>query len=1091
MSALPADINAMLMTLMAGLSSVDNTTRAAAEKSLTSEWTKKARVEMLLIFLAEQAAQGETEAARAFAAVLFRRIAIKSPEETTSVTDRNLGYTSDAVKAQLRATLLAGFSAPQTNGIRHKLADAISELAKEDLPASESWPELLPALFAATQGADASFRESAFRILAAAPELIDSSFVELVLPVFTAGFDDANDDVRIAACTAFVAFFQNLPKKAWPALSPLLPNLLNSLPKFLQSGEENALASVLESLIELVELAPKMFQPLFSSIIEFCGMVSKNKELDAAARMAALELLTTFSETSPKMCQKEPSYTASMVVQCLSLMTEVCIDDDEAADWAAADDADDDDEPEYDAARQALDRVALRLGGACLAGPLFQYLPQMLQSAEWRERQAALMALSAAAEGCCDVLITEIPKILDMILPSLNDAHPRVQYACCNALGQISTDFSDVIQKTAGDRIIPALVSKLTGASIPRVQAHAAAALVNFSENASKDVLEPYLDDLLTNLLQLLLSPHKYVQEQVLTTIAIIADAAEKKFVKYYDTLMPLLFNVLKTDTDKEHSLLKAKCIECSTLIATAVGKEKFAPHCAELIQIFAHIQEQTVDEDDAVKPYLEQGWGRVCRIIGADFLPYLPGVLPPLFIAAKATQDISLLEEDEAEELGQNEAWDVIQLSGKHIAVHTAVLDDKASAMDLLRTYAEVLKGDFYPYVQEIATEIVMPAFDFYLHDGVRHSAAMCIPALLRCAIAATGAKTSPEVLALWALAVDKLFDALANEPVTELIISYYTAIVVSVDTLGPNCLSSTQLDAFVKAVEVNMTDIHQRISARDAGDDEYTENVDDEEEEYTDEEILDELNRAIGSVFKACKGAFVPGFQKLVPIVAAYINDSNAAIKLAGICIISDLLENTGTDSYHFKDLFLNAVGEGLASSDAAIRQSCAFSVGAAAQHGGEQYAQFVLAALEPLFAIITGQGARSDENVNATDNAVSAVAKIARTYGASIPNLDAVLAQWVKALPVLHDTEAAQFAYVFLSELITSGHACVADVAQTVDVVIQALVHAAIAGKTAEAVVGATKQLLGTVPQAEAMAMLGRYPVEAQTVIQKWFA
>ena len=147
---------------------------------------------------------------------------------------------------------------------------------------------------------------------------------------------------------------------------------------------------------------------------------------------------------------------------------------------------------------------------------------------------------------------------------------------------------------------------------------------MNFSEAATKDILEPYLDDLLNNLLVLLQSPKRYVQEQVLTTIAIIADAAEQTFVKYYDTLMPLLVNVLKTDMGDENRLLKAKCIECSTLIALAVGKEKFEPQSHDLIQLFGHIQQSATADDDPVKQYLEQAWGRICRILGKDFLPYL-----------------------------------------------------------------------------------------------------------------------------------------------------------------------------------------------------------------------------------------------------------------------------------------------------------------------------------------------------------------------------------------------------------------------------------------------------------------------------------
>ena len=41
----------------------------------------------------------------------------------------------------------------------------------------------------------------------------------------------------------------------------------------------------------------------------------------------------------------------------------------------------------------------------------------------------------------------------------------------------------------------------------PRVQAHAGAAMVNFAEQATKEILSPYLDQLLTMVSTLLASP--------------------------------------------------------------------------------------------------------------------------------------------------------------------------------------------------------------------------------------------------------------------------------------------------------------------------------------------------------------------------------------------------------------------------------------------------------------------------------------------------------------------------------------------------------------------------------------------------------
>ena len=115
---------------------------------------------------------------------------------------------------------------------------------------------------------------------------------------------------------------------------------------------------------------------------------------------------------------------------------------------------------------------------------------------------------------------------------------------------------------------------------------------MNFCEEAEKDDLVPYLDELLKRLLCLLESPKRYVQEQALSTIATIADSAEAAFGKYYDTLMPLLINVLDHSNQiKENRLLNAKAMECASLIALAVGKEKLGPDAMKLVQIFARIQ--------------------------------------------------------------------------------------------------------------------------------------------------------------------------------------------------------------------------------------------------------------------------------------------------------------------------------------------------------------------------------------------------------------------------------------------------------------------------------------------------------------------
>ena len=48
---------------------------------------------------------------------------------------------------------------------------------------------------------------------------------------------------------------------------------------------------------------------------------------------------------------------------------------------------------------QSLDRIACALGGDIVIAPIFESVPQMLDSPNWMQRYAALMVISATGEG--------------------------------------------------------------------------------------------------------------------------------------------------------------------------------------------------------------------------------------------------------------------------------------------------------------------------------------------------------------------------------------------------------------------------------------------------------------------------------------------------------------------------------------------------------------------------------------------------------------------------------------------------------------------------------------------------------------------
>jgi hypothetical protein len=119
--------------------------------------------------------------------------------------------------------------------------------------------------------------------------------------------------------------------------------------------------------------------------------------------------------------------------------------------------------------------------------------------------------------------------------------------------------------------------------------------------------MAPYLDTLIGKLLALLQQGRRNVQQDALTSLASVADSAGDYFVKYYDTCMPLLRHVLGHAQDRAHALMRAKALECISLVGMAVGKERFAADAAGVMQYMQQAQAAGLDPDDPLASYMLQ----------------------------------------------------------------------------------------------------------------------------------------------------------------------------------------------------------------------------------------------------------------------------------------------------------------------------------------------------------------------------------------------------------------------------------------------------------------------------------------------------
>ncbi|KAI1175298.1 armadillo-type protein [Nemania sp. FL0916] len=1033
MSVLPPEVSAELTQLLQALQSPDNSIRSQAEDHLQTNWTAT-RPEMLLMGLAEQTAGAPESSLRSFAAVIFRRIASKTRKNDKGENVETLISLPVEQAHVIRQKLLETLAHEADRVVRNKIGDAVADVARQYSENNDQWPEILGVLFNLSMASDIGQRETAYRVFATTPGIIEKQHEGAVIDAFGRGFKDNSVAVQLAAMDAFASFFRNISKKTQPKYFALLSDVLNILPPIKDTHDSEDLGKALMSLIELAEASPKMFKPLFHDLVMFSVSVIQDKELTDLCRQNALELMATFADYAPSMCRKDASYTTDMITQCLSLMTDLGEDDEDSAEWLLNDDIDtEESDLNHVAGEQCMDRLANKLGGETILVPTFHWLPRMTTSMAWKDRHAALMAISAISEGCRDLMIKELDKVLELVVPALKDTHPRVRWAGCQALGQMSTDFAPIMQKEYYDVVLKAIIPVLNSPEA-RVKSHAAAALVNFCEEAEKSILEPYLDELLSHLFQLLQNDKRFVQEQALSTIATIADSAEAAFSKYYDTLMPLLVDVLQRENEKEFRLLRAKAMECATLIALAVGPERLGSDTMTLVDLLANIQRNITDPDDPQSQYLMHCWGRMCRVMGPEFLRFLPEVMPPLVELASAKADIQLLDtDDEIEQMQQEEGWELVPLKGKMIGIRTSTMEDKHTAIELLVVYAQTLEGQFAPYVADIMENIALPGLAFFFHDPVRFISAKLVPMLLSSYKKAYG-PTSNELRGLWTGTVDKLIEVLTAEPAIDALAEMYQCFYECVEAIGKNSLTQQHMDKFIDGAHSTIEDYKDRVAQREEDRAGVTaEEADDDADEILeaiedDQTLLSDMNKAFHSIFKNHGAAFLQPWERLMSTYESFLTSTDNTQRQFGLCIMDDVLEYCGPESVRYATTISTALLQGCKDPSAAIRQAAAYGIGTAAQHGGAPWSQFLASSLPSLFQVTQVPDAHGEEAVYATENACAAIAKILHFNKQSVESPQAVASQWVDTLPVTNDEEAAPYAYGYLVELIEQQHPAV---------------------------------------------------------------
>uniref|UniRef100_A0A8C7GJ52 Karyopherin (importin) beta 3 n=1 Tax=Oncorhynchus kisutch TaxID=8019 RepID=A0A8C7GJ52_ONCKI len=589
------------------------------------------------------------------------------------------------------------------------------------------------------------------------------------------------------------------------------------------------------------------------------------------------------------------------------------------------------------------------------------------------------------------------------------------------------------------EAVISALLQTMEDQTNPRVQAHAAAALINFTEDCPKSLLIPYLDSLVQHLhvimvaklQELIQKGTKLVLEQVVTSIASVADTAEEKFVPYYDLFMPSLKHIVENAVQKELRLLRGKTIECISLIGLAVGKDKFMPDASAVMQLLLKTQTDfnDLEDDDPQISYMISAWARMCKILGKEFQQYLPVVMGPLMKTASIKPEVALLDTQDMENMSEDDGWEFVNLGDQQsFGIKTAGLEEKATACQMLVCYAKELKEGFVEYTEQVV-KLMVPLLKFYFHDDILLMGALTtsesMPLLLECARV-----RGPDYLTqMWHFMCDALIKAIGTEPDSDVLSEIMHSFAKCIELMGEGCLNNEHFEELGGILKGKLEEHFKNQELRQAKrqDEDYDEGMEEtlQDEDENDVYILTKVSDILHSVFSSYKEQVLPWFEQLLQLIVQLVCPSRPwADRQWGLCIFDDVVEHCSPSSFKYAELFLRAMALSLSDTSPEVRQAAAYGVGVMAQYGGENYRPFCTEALPTLLGVIQSPDSKVKENVNATENCISAVGKVMR-FRPECANVNEILPHWLSWLPLNEDKEEAVHTFDFLCDLIESNN------------------------------------------------------------------
>ncbi|KAJ3450846.1 karyopherin (importin) beta [Anaeramoeba flamelloides] len=703
-----------------------------------------------------------------------------------------------------------------------------------------------------------------------------------------------------------------------------------------------------------------------------------------------------------------------------------------------------------------LERISLRLGGNPLISISFSIIPDLLESKDWKLNYAGLKGIESISEGCKNEFEQDFEQLIGNILPFITNENYRVSYQALDALGQLTTDHTPLIQSFYTKKIMPLLIECLL-VNNKYIQINSASVIIVFANQIpnSKMIL-PFLDKLLKILLEIIENSEDIpLQEQCMSALSSVLSACNGEIIgKYYKELIEFLKQiVISTNEKKEYKGIRGRTFECISTLANCIGKQTFNKDSNEIFEYMITTQKsKDFSPHDPQFNFILKSWQKFALTFKESFEPYLEYLIPLLIESASQKLDSVVVNDDEDDEEKQRELIGrTIIISGKKkIGINTLSIQERFQSIELLYDLLCIIKMPLLPWIKKIS-KVIIPHLTFLFHDKIRQFSSQSLPIIVEILITSfeNGNKEIDEQLINETVKENLFYLSITvtDEGILENL-PFHLDAIATIISLSKNYINSKTLKPILELLPQLIKDSQNRKSENQLqfqNPNLYKLNYDEEdidiqiEERMQNEELISQyLSETIEGLIKYHYDDFLPLFiKKLSNYYIDLVNNENTpeVETQHSICVFDDLVERGGEEMFNFFwEKCNNSYVNCLLHEHEGIRHASVFGAGVFAMRGKDSFAKVAQLISELLVQGIEkygsgGEEEQQKENINEKeyssdedeyddedgitttmlvyDNAISAIGKILY-YQTDAIQFDVLAPFWLNCLPIQNDSD-----------------------------------------------------------------------------------